>query len=87
MSSKKDVPAIVGVGAAACAACCAGPILAFLGGIGFGTVAGVLLFGVAGLLIAAVGVAIVMSWRRRRAMTCVTVPEIVAVEMPTIRTR
>ncbi len=85
MSSKKEGAAIVG--AAACAACCAGPILGFLGAIGLGTFTGVLLFGVAGLLIAAVGAAIVMSRRRRRAITCMTAPEIGAVEMPIIRTR
>ncbi len=33
---KRDGATVVGLGAAACVACCAGPILAFLGGIGRG---------------------------------------------------
>ena len=37
---QRDGAAIVGVGAAACAVCCAGPILAFLAAIGLGTAAG-----------------------------------------------
>jgi hypothetical protein len=35
-----ETTAVVGVGVAACAACCAGPILAFLAAIGLGTVVG-----------------------------------------------
>jgi hypothetical protein len=43
---------VVGVGAIACGGCCAGPILAFLGAIGLGTVVGVAIFGLVGLLLA-----------------------------------
>jgi hypothetical protein len=56
MSAKKKNVAIVGV--AACAACCAGPILAVLAAIGLGTVAG---FGTFVVLIgAAVAAAVVL---------------------------
>jgi hypothetical protein len=55
---KRDGATVVGVGAAACVACCAGPILAFLAAIGLGTVVGVLLFGVVGLAVAAIGLAV-----------------------------
>ena len=41
----------LGLGAAACVACCAGPILAFLGGLGIAGLASTLLIGAAGLLI------------------------------------
>jgi hypothetical protein len=85
MSSKKDGAAIAGIGAAACAACCAGPILGFLSAIGLGTLTGVVLFGVAGLLVAAIGAAILVARGRRRSRACATAPEIVAVDMPTIR--
>ena len=87
MSTKKEGAAIVGVGAAACAACCIGPILGFLGAIGLGTITGVLLFGIAGLLIAVIGIAVFTLRRRRRSTACATGPEIVDVEMPTIKSR
>ena len=85
MSVKREGAAIVGVGAAACAACCAGPILGFLGAIGLGTISGVLLFGAAGMLVAGVGVAALTLRRRRRITTCATAREAVAVAMPTIK--
>ena len=75
----------VAAGAAACVVCCAGPILGFLGAIGVGTLAGVLLFGVAGLVVAAMGT-VVLVLRRRRATTVRASDVQVAVDMPTIRT-
>ena len=77
---------MVGIGAAACAACCAGPILGFLGAIGLGTLTGVLLFGITGLIIGVLAIAVVIVRRRSRATACAAVPEIVAVPMPTVRT-
>ena len=85
MSIKKETVTIVGVGAAACVACCAGPIIGFLAAIGIGTAAGFALFGTISLVIGAVAVAFVVR-RRRRAATCSTTPTTVAVEMPTVRT-
>jgi hypothetical protein len=70
MSAKKENATIIGVGVAACAVCCAGPILGVLGAIGLGTVAGAALFGTIAIVIGAAAVAFVMVRRRRRAHTC-----------------
>ena len=45
MSTKKESATLVGVGLAACAVCCAGPILGALAALGLGTAAGLALFG------------------------------------------
>lgn len=86
MSIKKENATIVGVGAAACVACCAGPIIGFLAAIGIGTAAGFALFGTISLVIGALAVTFAVRRRRRRAATCSTTPTTVAVEMPTVRT-
>ena len=70
MSVKKENAAIVGVGAAACAVCCAGPILAVLAAIGLGTAVGFALFGAVAILIGAAVTAAVVVRRRRRAGAC-----------------
>jgi hypothetical protein len=54
---------VIGVGAAACAACCAGPLVGFLTSIGVASVLGAVMFGVVGLL-AVLAVAAV-AWQRR----------------------
>ena len=85
MSAKRDGAALVGVGAAACAVCCAGPILGFLAAIGLGTAAGFALFGAIGLVIA---LAVGLVWylrRRRRRSTCAPSPEVVHVGPPRMR--
>ena len=88
MSTKKENAAILGVGVAACAVCCAGPILGVLAAIGLGTAAGVALFGTTALIIGALAVAVVMIRRRRRATTCSPVEtEPVAVELSGTRAR
>ena len=81
MKSAKHGGTAVGVGIAACAACCAGPILAAVGGaaafIGIATfVAGVVGLGVALLL----AVVFALRWRRRQSA-----PLVVAVQAPTRR--
>jgi Flp pilus assembly protein TadB len=63
---------ILGMGAAACAACCAGPILAFLVAAGVFTAVGVAVFGVFGLLVLVPAAA--WSMRRRRRATVCTAP-------------
>jgi hypothetical protein len=83
---RRDGVAAVGIGAAACVACCAGPIIGVLGAIGLGTAVGVLLFGIAGLAIAAIGLALVLHRRRRTSTACDSTDAPVAVEMPTVRT-
>lgn len=70
MTTKKQDVALIGAGAAACAVCCAGPILGFLAAIGLGTAAGVAVFGAAGLAIGVIGVLFVLARRRRRSATC-----------------
>ena len=62
--SRGDKKAL-GVGVAACAACCAGPIGAAFAAIGLGAVAGVALFGFGALLVGVL-VAVVVGLRRRR---------------------
>ena len=70
MSAKKENVAVIGIGAAACAVCCAGPILGVVTAVGVGTAAGFALIGsVAGLIGSAV-IAIVLIRRRRRSATC-----------------
>ncbi len=70
MTTNKQDVALIGAGAAACAVCCAGPILGFLAAIGLGTAAGVAVFGAAGLAVGAVGLVVVVLRRRRRSIPC-----------------
>jgi mercuric ion transport protein len=88
--SGRDTAAVVGVGAVACAACCAGPIIGFFSAFGLGAAAGFALFG-AVTLVAAAAIALFVLRRRRRAQLCaVSTAERasapVAVPMPTVRT-
>ncbi len=87
MSVKKENAAIVGVGATACIACCAGPIIGFLAAIGIGTAAGFAMFGAISLVIGALAVAYVVRRRRRRVVTGGASPTTVAVGMSTLRAR
>jgi hypothetical protein len=75
VSSKKEGAALVGVGAGACAVCCAGPILAFLAAIGLGTAIGVAVFGSIALVVAAAVAILVVRRRRRQAGACSPVDE------------
>jgi hypothetical protein len=88
MSGKKDGATLVGVGAVACAVCCAGPILGFLAAIGLGTAAGFAVFGVSALVVGAAIAWFVIVRRRRRAASCARVgAEPTPVELPTRPTR
>jgi hypothetical protein len=69
VSGAKENAALIGAGAAACAVCCAGPILGLIAALGIGAIAGALLFGAGGLAIAA-GAAVVLVARRRRRVAC-----------------
>jgi hypothetical protein len=88
-AKKKENAAIVGVGVAACAVCCAGPILAVLAAIGLGTAAGFALFGTAAVVVGAVLIAFVVVRRRRRAAACAItqMPATVTVELTDTRSR
>lgn len=77
-SPVKERAGLLGIGVAACAVCCAGPILGFLAAVGLGTVLGVAVFGVAGLLIAPLAV-VSLARRRQRAAACAPEPESVAI--------
>ena len=70
MNAKKENATIIGVGVAACAVCCAGPILGVLAAIGLGTAAGFALFGTIAIILGAALVAFVLVRRRRRAAAC-----------------
>ena len=63
MSAKKENATIIGVGVAACAACCAGPVLGVLAAIGLGTAAGFVLFGSIAILVGAAVMAFVLVRR------------------------
>ncbi len=76
-AKRKDGFSPLGLGVAACVACCAGPILAFLGGIGIAGIASTWLIGGAGLLITAVAVIAFIAVRRRQERsTCATDPSV-----------
>jgi hypothetical protein len=85
VSARRDRAAVVGIGAAACAVCCAGPILGLLAAIGLGTAAGFALFGVLALPIAVATGVVLYFRRRRRRTTCASGPEVVQVEPPRVR--
>jgi hypothetical protein len=86
VSNKKDGATIVGVGAAACAVCCAGPILGFLAAVGLGTIVGFALFGLVGLAVAVIVGLVALRRRQRRATSCTASPETVSLKPPTVRT-
>lgn len=76
MSAKRENAALVGAGVAACAVCCAGPILGVLIAIGLGTVAGAALVGTAAVLVGALAVTVVVVRRRRHtAQSCAPAAE------------
>lgn len=63
----RDAGGVLGLGVAACAACCAGPILALLGGLSILGFASTAVIGVAGLIIGALALVALLAMRRRRA--------------------
>ncbi len=77
---------LLGLGALACIGCCAGPVLAFLGGVSIAGLASTTLIGGAGLLIAAVAAVAYLVVRRRRTSACsLTLPVVTPVAAPTRR--
>ena len=65
---------VLGVGAAACAACCAGPFLGFLAATGIASALGTIAFGAAGLLVALAVATLLHQRRRRTARSCAPTP-------------
>jgi membrane protein implicated in regulation of membrane protease activity len=72
---------VLGAGAAACAACCAGPIIGFLAATGVATLLGAVAFGVVGVVAALAGAA-VLRRRRRRQQGCAPATAPVALDAP-----
>jgi drug/metabolite transporter (DMT)-like permease len=86
MSGRGETATVVGVGAVACAVCCAGPIVGFFAAIGLGTVAGAALFGTIGLLVAAaVGTLLIFRRRHRQQSACAPADVTVGIEPPRLR--
>jgi mercuric ion transport protein len=65
-SARHDGFSLLGVGAVACVACCAGPILAVLGGLSVAGLASTVFIGGAGLVIAFAALAAYVLVRRRQ---------------------
>ncbi len=70
MRRTNDSLRVLGIGAAACVACCAGPLLAFLGGLGVAGLASTLVIGTGGFLIAAVALIALLLVLRRHRTAC-----------------
>jgi mercuric ion transport protein len=71
----RDVGGVLGLGAAACAACCAGPILALLGGVSILGFASTTVIGIAGVVVGLAALVAHLVVRRRRTATSCSVPE------------
>jgi mercuric ion transport protein len=88
-AARKDGLGILGVGAAVCVACCAGPIVAFVGGLSLAGIAGAVFIGGTTLGITAAtaaAVALIVVRRRRARRSCTPdVDEPVAVGAPTAK--
>ncbi len=72
---------LLGFAAAACVACCIGPVVGALGAIATLSFVATMLIGSAGLLIAAAAIALVFVLRRRRARPCSATSAPSAVEL------
>ncbi len=67
MRAGRDGAGLLGLGVAACAACCAGPVLAVLGAVGLGAVLADVAGSLVGIgLLALLAVPLVAHLRRRR---------------------
>lgn len=74
-AARKEGFSLLGIGAVACIACCAGPILGVLGGISLAGLASTAFIGAAGLVVAvAAGGAWLWVGRRRRVAERPSVP-------------
>jgi hypothetical protein len=85
---KRENKAMVGVIAVACAACCAGPIIALVTALGLGAILGTVVFGIVGLLVGVAAIALVLvRRRRRRRQVCGATPtdNSVPVDAPMVR--
>ncbi|MFE6871536.1 hypothetical protein ACFVFS_33925 [Kitasatospora sp. NPDC057692] len=69
---------------AACAVCCAGPVLAVLGGIGVTSAIGALWMPVLAVIAVAAGIGVLVLRKRRRTASCRTSPAPADLGMPTL---
>ena len=76
---------LLGVGVAACAACCAAPIAGFLAASGVASLIGAALFGIVGLAAGLAVAGVLWARRRRRRRRCRPEPGPVTVVAPTLR--
>lgn len=79
---KRDSFGARGICAAACAACCVGPLLAVLGGITLAGVTGTFLFGAVSVVAAGLAGGVFLALRRRRHVACPPVSTSVALNAP-----
>ena len=77
---------LLGAGAAACAACCAGPVLGFLAATGIAAVFGAVHFGVVGLIVVVAVSAVLWPRRRGRAGDCTPESGPVPMDLPQLKT-
>lgn len=88
MSARPRRIGVIGLGAAACAACCAGPLIALLGGLGVLTLVSGAVFGLlAAALVVVAGLAWVTVRHRRKRASAPSPGEPVSVAPPTRRPR
>ena len=78
---------VIGAGAAACAACCAGPVLGFFAATGIASVVGALVFGLVGLIVVLAIAAVLWQRRRPGAGHCTPEPGPVQLDAPQLKTR
>lgn len=77
---------VLGAGAAACAACCAGPIVGFLTATGIASLLGAVVFGTVGMLVVLAVVAMLDRRRRRRTRPCPPTTGPVPLDAPQVKT-
>lgn len=70
----KDGVSLVRLGAVACVACCAAPIVVLLGGLGVASLASAWFIGVGGLVVAAALAAAFFAARQRAQSACASSP-------------
>lgn len=79
---RKSGLGVLGTGAAACAACCAGPVLGFLAATGVATLLGAVVFGAIGVVAVLAGAAVFRHRRRRRNQRCAPATTPVPLDAP-----
>jgi mercuric ion transport protein len=85
--SSKAGLGVLGAGAAACAACCAGPVLGFLAATGMASVLGLVAFGLTGLILVLAVAAVLSQRRRRHARRCDAASSPAQIDAPRRKTK